>query len=832
MEITLKQKRIASQRFSFLITFLLFCGASTYGSEKSPIQTELIRMKLEGSKFEPQNLIALGAQGTKAAILHSFESTGETQKEVSGLPKDFQSGMVAYIKKLESPDAVAPLLHILKPLQKSKPLSRDLLQTSLRYILKKGDNSAIKKIESLIKGNETALYDVLFPLHQASKDGDVELIDRILLNGAEDVNSKDHTGSSPLHLAKDIKSAEFLLQQGADPHQKTPRGATTVDLHLSEDRLEIALFLSMWGTEASKGSSRSGKTQSFNLLLDSKTYRRPFSFFKKVIEFIGKENLSHNAKQGSPLHKACESGTVEHIRYLLDCGLDPNATHKGYTPIHSINLIDGNGIDKLEVLKEHGADLTTHNRRGLTVLEQAIKSKKLILPDIIKLGFDQHKRNTKQQSLLHIAASSHSATSSSIIPHLIKKGYSVHAVDSEGLTPLHIAIQKGLQNNVIPLLQAGANLNQPDAKGKTPMDLANKHLIKTLSIFSGNRNRAILAYSYVTETRIDRKNRLSLQLIPIAEEGWKLADPSFSELEEEHTFNATGVFKLQKEVVFESLKKPGVQEKILSNQMVVTVVEPQPELGQRGAIFTQDIRARSIDDPKAKSFNKYDRNFVMLFHGGEQDFELEAISNQDGGDYPDEGPTWSVIPPYVGTFSSRQGKKVTFQYRSLFSSKVEGDILFIASYNGQDKIIKGTSICWGQCGAWEDLPTAQFLYKKDFEGLKRLFKDSGDIGASILSAPMEDGATPLHLAAHHFPIKDRGPYLDLFLDHVKEVDLSAKGWTPLHLSVWADDPETCKKLIAKGADPKKEDLEGRSPLWYAKTFEKKNVMPILNKNEP
>ena len=58
---------------------------------------------------------------------------------------------------------------------------------------------------------------------------------------------------------------------------------------------------------------------------------------------------------------------------------------------------------------------------------------------------------------------------------LIKAGADVNQANSEGATPLFIAAQKGHEGIVVSLIQAGVDVRKACKDGWTPMEIATDH---------------------------------------------------------------------------------------------------------------------------------------------------------------------------------------------------------------------------------------------------------------------------------------------------------------------------------------------------------------------
>ncbi len=96
------------------------------------------------------------------------------------------------------------------------------------------DNAAI--VELLLKyganpnTNTPAIKDKSTPLHEAAKNGSIE-ITTLLLNAKADVNAKNQYDQIPLHLAVDnldLKMVQFLLKEGSDCNSQDEVGNSSL----------------------------------------------------------------------------------------------------------------------------------------------------------------------------------------------------------------------------------------------------------------------------------------------------------------------------------------------------------------------------------------------------------------------------------------------------------------------------------------------------------------------------------------------------------------------------------------------------------------------------
>ena len=196
------------------------------------------------------------------------------------------------------------------------------------------------------------------------------------------------------------------------------------------------------------------------------------------------------ANSGAPLADAVELGRPEHIRGLLEDGLDPNgAQPDGMTALHWSAYRDN--LETAELLIESGADPDAQNRYGVTPLHLAcVNGNSAMVEVLVGAGADPNgvqrggetalmtaARTGKvgavrvlldhgaevgareavggQTALMWAAAEGHAG----VVRLLVKSGASVEARLASGFTPLLFAVREGRIEAMKALLEAGADAN-------------------------------------------------------------------------------------------------------------------------------------------------------------------------------------------------------------------------------------------------------------------------------------------------------------------------------------------------------------------------------------
>ena len=359
------------------------------------------------------------------------------------------------------------------------------------------------------------------PLHIAAQHENLAVVTTLLEAGVE-VNATNDRGTTPLHGAARNESPAVvlaLLEAGADLNARTSEGATPL-------------------VTAMGGMGRGAKPAIVDALLEAGAdVNIPETFFGRTplhesisgtpvdsVNGITLKLLAHGADPntrsrfgGTPLHTAAYEHGPAVIRVLVEAGADPNVLDDdGESPLHPAARYGKPGtITIVSALVNAGADVNARNLSGETPLHAAWRhDSPLVIGKLLELGADPEaeddrgriagptcdwgdydffrdapvesvrgcvevgtpidSRDRVGRPLLHRLGGSlfsRGDVTIAIASLLLEAGADVNERDDRGSTPLHYAAG-GTSDFVAALLEAGADVNARSSFGDTPLHRA------------------------------------------------------------------------------------------------------------------------------------------------------------------------------------------------------------------------------------------------------------------------------------------------------------------------------------------------------------------------
>jgi len=284
------------------------------------------------------------------------------------------------------------------------------------------------------------------PLMWAVSERQTAVVEELLRNGAE-VKTASKTGFTPLMFAAqkgDAATARVLINAGADVNEvrKGGGGYTPLIIAAAMGHVEVVDLLLDKGANPNTLDGR-GYTP-LHLVVRDSDYGIDLKGKDNVVKIV-KSLLAHSANpniqlkqqrpalttnevslQGAtPLVLAAEVNNTEAIKALLAAGADPRIpTEQGTT---ALMLSAGGGTD-------------IQRARAPEERDQAIETAKL----------------------------------------LVEHGVDVNAVGQYGWTALHAAAYQGMTDVIEYLVSKGANVNEMDAFGQTPLSISLAVLVQDI----------------------------------------------------------------------------------------------------------------------------------------------------------------------------------------------------------------------------------------------------------------------------------------------------------------------------------------------------------------
>jgi len=175
----------------------------------------------------------------------------------------------------------------------------------------------------------------------------------------------------------------------------------------------------------------------------------------------------------TPLHYAVLNSYLPLIDWLKARGVDPNGHgHYGDTPLHLAIITDrspNNAV--LDKLLSMGADVNAPNDYGDTPLHRAAyHGLTETVRFLLKRHADVHRRAQRGETALLYAARPDGYPETALA--LIEGGANVNEADNFGITPLHGAAMIGNVSVARVLVEKGADVNRQTEAGYTPLHVA------------------------------------------------------------------------------------------------------------------------------------------------------------------------------------------------------------------------------------------------------------------------------------------------------------------------------------------------------------------------
>ena len=337
------------------------------------------------------------------------------------------------------------------------------------------EEQATRRIQSMVKDSPDLINAMNQTeagtfLHQAAEDGRLNTA-KFLLDSGADVDPRDKTGQTPLHLAarhghKTV--VELLLDHHANINAKTvDYNRTPLQFAAEKHYKTVVETLLSHGADVNLQNGL-GETP---LVLGAGS--------RAIVELLLAKNADVNlrTKQGySPLHTAVREVGI--VKMLLAHGADVHAAAQdGNTPLHAA-VFAGN-IPTAELFLNGRAEINATNNAGETPLYQATLRGDLEMVNyLLRRKADVSIRDRIGRTPLFTAAAK---GFTEIAQTLLEHEADPNGAMSDKWTPLHVAASNGRKDIVEQLLKNRAAVNPLHRGGATPLDLVT-------AVIKGNAN--------------------------------------------------------------------------------------------------------------------------------------------------------------------------------------------------------------------------------------------------------------------------------------------------------------------------------------------------------
>ena len=263
-----------------------------------------------------------------------------------------------------------------------------------------------------------------------------------------DVKAGSKTGFTPLMFAAqqdDVESARILIDAGANPNEVRPKSGnsyTPLIIASAMGNAKVAELLLDKGADPNAIDAR-GYT-SLHLVVRDSDYGLDLTGKDKIVKIV-KALLAHGA---NPNHR---------LKLARNVGTNNEVSLEGATPL--VLAAEVNNLEAVKALLEAGADPRITTEQGTTALMLSAGG-----------GTDIQRARAPEERAMAIETAK----------LLVERGTDVNAVGQYGWTALHAAAYQGLTDVIEFLVSKGANINEMDAFGQTPLSICLAILVQDI----------------------------------------------------------------------------------------------------------------------------------------------------------------------------------------------------------------------------------------------------------------------------------------------------------------------------------------------------------------
>lgn len=305
-------------------------------------------------------------------------------------------------------------------------------------------------------------------LWDASEDGDSEVAQLLLRNGASVGAARTSDGNTLLHMANqngDLQMALLLLGHGAEVNATNAMGETPMSLclkHNSPFQAALVLLLRMGGATSADLSSEVAEQ-----LIWKAIPMEHAGVIQEVLPWI--KNVDCIDSTGSPLtHQLYSFGFIGLVGQLIDRSANIDGTDANKNTLLLLALQRGDEVFAL-YLVDKGANTALGNTKGQTPLSEAIHFGMVkTVRKLVQKGAAMPPTDQLSLLLTHAAA----VGDSDSLSWLLENGADLNAADPEGNTALQSACRTGNFSLARQLIEKGASLSYNSSDSLSPLNAA------------------------------------------------------------------------------------------------------------------------------------------------------------------------------------------------------------------------------------------------------------------------------------------------------------------------------------------------------------------------
>ncbi|CAD5112443.1 DgyrCDS1665 [Dimorphilus gyrociliatus] len=315
-------------------------------------------------------------------------------------------------------------------------------------------------------------------LFKAAEDGNINKVETILDNKPDWANARNNSGEALIHCAtrnRQYDILHLLSRYKLDVDIKDSKGDTALLVATEEDDREAVHILLKLGADPNIPN------KNIESALHIATTENRINIIRELLKCNRTDPSITERTGGTPLHVAAFKDNEEAAKLLLEAGAGMcKACSMGFTPMHVATMRNSKNV--LQRLIQQ-AEASSMNSKGqacplrmhkLPLHEAVLSGDETIVKMCLTSGASIDTKKANGETAVHIAASRGSVNILEILfqAQPDKKLKSLQSKDSSMMTPLHTAALFDKPDVIEYLIQQGADVNETNQDGMTPLLLA------------------------------------------------------------------------------------------------------------------------------------------------------------------------------------------------------------------------------------------------------------------------------------------------------------------------------------------------------------------------